>query len=159
MRQNDGIDIEIQGDRALTQALDGLQAKISKRIVRQSARAGAAVFAKRARALAPRDTSQLSKSIRTKQKPFANRMGFNTWVYVDSRAWYAHMVEFGTQPHAIQPRNKKALSFGGKMYRGVMHPGAAAKPFMRPAANEGAAEAFTAVQEKMKLLIAEAVRL
>lgn len=50
---------------------------------------------------------------------------------------YAAFVEFGTKPHVIRPKGKKALSFfvGGQRItvKSVNHPGTRAKPFVRPA--------------------------
>jgi len=48
---------------------------------------------------------------------------------------YALYVEFGTPPHIIKPRRKKALRFdvGGEsvVVRSVRHPGTMAQPFIR----------------------------
>ncbi len=48
---------------------------------------------------------------------------------------YAQMVEFGTRPHVIKPRNKQALSWPGAAHpvAQVNHPGTQAQPFLRPA--------------------------
>lgn len=50
---------------------------------------------------------------------------------------YAAFVEFGTKPHVIEARNKKALAFmmGNTrvVVKRVNHPGSRAKPFVRPA--------------------------
>ena len=43
-------------------------------------------------------------------------------------------VEFGTPPHVIRPKNKKALHWGGKggpVVKEVHHPGTAPNPFVR----------------------------
>lgn len=55
---------------------------------------------------------------------------------------YAHLIEFsGAAPHIIQSKNGKSLTFGGRSYKAVHHPGMKAHPFLRPAldANEVAA--------------------
>lgn len=48
---------------------------------------------------------------------------------------YIFHVEFGTRPHEITPKNKKALAFkvGGKnvVVKSVMHPGTKPNPFVR----------------------------
>lgn len=65
---------------------------------------------------------------------------------------YAEFVEFGTRPHVIKPKNKKALAFmaGGQMVvvKQVNHPGTKAKPFVRPA--------FEAWVDSLGGLVAEA---
>ena len=48
---------------------------------------------------------------------------------------YAPMVEFGTKPHIIRPKNKKALYWKGAKHpvKSVRHPGGKAKPYLIPA--------------------------
>ena len=69
-----------------------------------------------------------------------------THAKIVSNANYSSAVEFGTKPHIIRPRKKKALAWG-KLKSGkagkkghrqfvaklVHHPGTKAIPFMRPA--------------------------
>lgn len=49
---------------------------------------------------------------------------------------YAEFVEYGTAPHPIYPRFKKALYWEGAAHPVAMvnHPGTPAKPFLQPAA-------------------------
>ena len=69
-------------------------------------------------------------------------------VYVDLKmAPYAPYPEYGTRPHIIEPKNKKALAFnwggapahlpllddGRVVLKRVHHPGTIATPYMRPA--------------------------
>lgn len=50
--------------------------------------------------------------------------------------YYAHLIEFtGAAPHVIKGRNGKPISFNGKSYESVMHPGFQPHPFLRPAAD------------------------
>ena len=48
---------------------------------------------------------------------------------------YAPMVEYGTRPHIIRAKNKKALYWKGAKHpvKSVRHPGGRAKPFLIPA--------------------------
>ena len=48
---------------------------------------------------------------------------------------YARGVEFGTRPHLIKPKNKKALYWKGAKHpvKSVNHPGSKAKPYLIPA--------------------------
>jgi len=48
---------------------------------------------------------------------------------------YAPMVEFGTKPHIIKPKNKKALYWKGAKHpvKIVKHKGSRAKPYLIPA--------------------------
>lgn len=43
---------------------------------------------------------------------------------------YAAAMHFGTKPHEIKPRSKKALAFGGGVYKRVKHPGTVPRPIM-----------------------------
>jgi len=53
---------------------------------------------------------------------------------VGTNVHYAPHVEFGTAPHVIRVKNKKALSDGKKMFgKKVNHPGTKAQPFLYPA--------------------------
>jgi phage virion morphogenesis protein len=42
---------------------------------------------------------------------------------------YAAAMNNGSRPHEIKPRTKKALAFGGKVFKRVKHPGTAPRPF------------------------------
>ena len=48
---------------------------------------------------------------------------------------YARGVEFGTRPHIIKAKNKKALYWKGAKHpvKSVRHPGSKAKPYLIPA--------------------------
>lgn len=51
---------------------------------------------------------------------------------------YAHLVEFGTRPHKLTPKNKKVMKIddnGMRRFtgRGIHHPGSKTRPFMVPA--------------------------
>jgi len=59
----------------------------------------------------------------------------------------AHMIEFGTAAHRINAKKGGVLSFGGGAYQHVDHPGAQAKPFMRPALDARADDAVAAVAQ------------
>lgn len=57
-----------------------------------------------------------------------------TTAQVGTNVVYAAIHQFGgrTRPHVIRPRNKKALAFGGGVFRQVNHPGSEipARPFL-----------------------------
>ena len=51
---------------------------------------------------------------------------------------YGYYVEFGTPPHIIKPKDKKALHWGGKdgpIVKEVKHPGTRPNPFIRNTLN------------------------
>jgi HK97 gp10 family phage protein len=92
----------------------------------------------------PVRTGRLRQSIEV--KVFTDR------VVIGPDTEYAAYVEFGTKPHVIRPRNKKALSFyvGGQriVVTKVNHPGTKAQPYVRPA--------FEAWVDTLGTLVAEA---
>jgi hypothetical protein len=48
--------------------------------------------------------------------------------------YYAHLIEYtGAAPHVIKGRNGEPISFNGRTYESVQHPGFAPHPFLRPA--------------------------
>jgi HK97 gp10 family phage protein len=90
----------------------------------------------------PRKTGHLGRSIK------AGRVTKRS-ATVEANARYAAYVEFGTKPHVIRPKTKKALAWApsgqtrlsGRPRKGakrifatiVNHPGTKAQPFLRPA--------------------------
>ncbi len=60
------------------------------------------------------------------------QMGSNgNQAWVGTNKPYAIYQQFGTKPHVIQAKNKKALAFGGKAFKKVNHPGTPARPFLQ----------------------------
>jgi HK97 gp10 family phage protein len=82
----------------------------------------------------PADTGRLRGSIHT------HKVSDFHYILADG-VNYGVYVEFGTSPHMILPRKKKALKFqmdGRDVFaRKVSHPGTNAQPFMRPALDYG----------------------
>lgn len=106
-------------DGELVRALKDLDRRTSRTFLRQASREVWNEIRDRARELAPVDTGDLRRSIRTRQR--SRRDVIETRVIAGGReAPHGHLVEFGTAPHR-QPR------------RGTTHPGAEPHPFLRPA--------------------------
>lgn len=81
-----------------------------------------------ARALCPVDTGRLKESLDAEVHGKVLRVGSRD-------VNYCLYVEYGTAPHVITPRNKKALFWPGARHpvARVNHPGTTAQPFLRPA--------------------------
>lgn len=151
-------EIKVTGLSELQKLLDDLPANIEKNVVRGGIRTAAMVIQDEAKRLCPMGGSNLPKgespgdlrdSIRIKMKL---RKG---WVMAkinagSNKAYYAHMVEFGTAQHFIKPKNRKSLFVAGLMKEIVDHPGAKAKPFMRPAIDSKTEEAIAAMADYMR---------
>lgn len=73
---------------------------------------------------APVDSGELARSVKRR----------GTTITIEAEHW--HFVEYGTRPHIIRPRVKKALWWPEARYpvKKVYHPGTRAQPFIRPAA-------------------------
>lgn len=84
-----------------------------------------------ARRRAPVDTGRLRSSIVSRADSSARGVGYSVGTNVN----YAAAVEYGTAPHVIRPKNKKALAWPGARHPVALvnHPGTRAQPFMRPA--------------------------
>lgn len=84
-----------------------------------------------ARRRVPVDTGRLRSSIVSRAEGSGREVGY----VIGSNVNYAAAVEYGTSPHVIKPKNKKALWWPGAAHpvAQVNHPGSAAKPFLRPA--------------------------
>jgi HK97 gp10 family phage protein len=73
---------------------------------------------------------------------------------------YAHLVERGASSHTVSPRRKeKQKSFTGPImpgrFKSWQHPGATAKPFMKPALAAVGSQIFNRFSEKMAEIISK----
>lgn len=177
--------VRIDGLAELQRNLDELPAKIEQNILRGALRAGALVIADEARRLVPVQSGQLKESIRVSVRPMPGgrivatvKAGGRFKVYKSGKAvkgaayrtkrggggydyhapFYAHFVEFGTARHWIKPKNRKSLFIAGLLREAVDHPGARAKPFMRPAFDSKARAAVEALAEYIRQRLPKELR-
>ena len=142
-------DETIAGGRELDAFLQQLPVKVEKNILRAALRAGVNEYKGVAARGVPVDEGDLKRSLRVTTR--VKKGTVYASLKVGGRAApHAHLVEFGTKPHKIRPKSKKALSFGGKAAREVNHPGARPQPFMRPAADTAPGSAISAVASKIR---------
>ena len=75
----------------------------------------------------------------------------------DKEHFYYAFLERGAAPHKIMAKNAGALVFQGRekliMTKSVMHPGMAARPFMRRVAGSARAPVVTAVRDALRVVI------
>ncbi|WP_369183326.1 HK97 gp10 family phage protein [Streptomyces sp. Y1] len=111
---------------ALRAALDRLTGA-----AREATQAAANDMVNHAKGLCPVNTGRLRSSIQA--VPAGGRFRFS--VTIGTNVTYAADVEYGTAPHVIVPKNKRALYWPGAAHpvAKVNHPGTQARPFMRPA--------------------------
>jgi len=138
-------DINITGGDELFAALQELPLKLEINVMRGAVRAGAKILLEDAKARVPVKTGTLKDTIRistgakngkiyafVKAGSRVNNGGQKGKTGADRGAFYAHMIEYGTAPHTILPKNGGSLLFGGKFVKVIHHPGSAPHPFMRP---------------------------
>jgi len=138
-------------DRAL-RSMQAHEDSVTKALGRQVYYAGRRVEG-RAKRNAPVKFGKLRQHIVASHKGLTSEIAVNVA--------YAGAVEFGSRPHVIRPRRKKALAFkpgggfkfwdesGRVVLKKVNHPGTTAQPFLTPVIEEERA-VFAA---KVKLLI------
>ncbi len=135
-------DIKVTGLAELQALLDELPARIEGNVVRGGLRAAAKVVEAEAKRLCPvGKTGDLRESIRVSLRSKHGHISA-TVKAGSAKAYYAHMVEFGTARHWIKPKNRKSLFVAGLLREAVDHPGAKREPFMRPAIDGKANEAI-----------------
>ena len=147
-------ELHVSGLVELDKLLKELPAKVERNILRGAMRAGAKVFADRAKELVPVKSGQLRDSIKVSTRSKRGRVSA-TVSAGGKKAFYAHMVEFGTARHFIKPRTRKSLFFAGLAREVVDHPGSTPKPFMRPALDGGQVEAVNAAADYIRKRLAK----
>ena len=81
---------------------------------------------------APYKEGRLKRSIRVDTR-ITSKVGIITGYYDEGIAPHGDYVLFGTKPHMIKPKDKKALHWGGKggpFSKGHMHPGTKPNDFL-----------------------------
>lgn len=139
----DTINIEIP-KKELNEALrafDGFTDEVNKDLKGLIRRSTERV-AGNAKRNAPSSHGKLRQSITAKTKGLTGEVAVNVN--------YAGAVEFGSKPHDITPKRKKALAFkpgagfkfwdesGRVVVKRVKHPGTKAQPYLRPAVEQEA---------------------
>lgn len=168
MGGNGFIDVEVKGLKELEESLKRLPDDLARTALAQAVFAGAKVVRDEAKRLCPVETGNLRESIRIKRKknpgwknatvlyqvgPGRSRKKGKDGKYtVDG--YYSHMVEFGTAPHIIKAKKKKYLHLhGDRFVAEVDHPGAPAKPYLRPAFDNSITRVLETVRAKLAAAI------
>jgi hypothetical protein len=131
----------------------GLFEQLPKRLERQTILRMSQIAYDEAQAGAGRHhkTGALFRSLYNRQIPNGREVGHDP-----DAAPHALFVNFGTRPHVIRPKEKKALrwSAGGKFIfaKAVNHPGYAGDPYMVRAADESIRQFTTIIDEEFRRL-------
>jgi HK97 gp10 family phage protein len=167
--------IHVEGLKELDEMLGKLSKSMAKTVLRNALKKAGVPIRDSAAAMAPVDRGGLSASLtvspklKKSQKPggFRDRTAVNVYVGPDAkRAPHAHLVEFGTAPHTIiaglrrkRATGKKVLADGDMIFGKVaQHPGATAKPFMRPAFDENKEKALDILVKEIAAELVKAVK-
>jgi HK97 gp10 family phage protein len=138
-------EFDITGLADLQAQLDMLAPNIEKKLMRGALRAGQVVIANEAKHRVPvgptsaenarlygtkpgdlRDSIVVTTSARGGTVKATVKVG-------NFKAFYSHMIEYGTVAHLIKAAKGGALRFGGRDVALINHPGSHMQPFMRPA--------------------------
>lgn len=139
----------VKGFDELDRYLEQLPVKLQKNIMRGAMRAGGVVVANEAKATVSVASGLLRDGI--KVSTGAKGTVVHAKVKVTGKhAFLARWVEYGTAAHYILPKNAKVIFFGGIFAEKIQHPGASARPFMRPALDRKAMEAVMAVGQTIR---------
>lgn len=161
----------MKGGKELSAFLAAFPARIQKNAVRSALTAAAKPVRDQARANAPRESGKLAKAIKTSSPKVEQDGRVKIKVQLKGQHSYlGHFMEYGVRPHFISagdsglsPRKLTqkarregssedggALKIGDKFVSGgVMHPGFAAKPFLRPALDMRMDDAVKAFGERL----------
>jgi len=147
-------EFDVAGLSELWAKMQDIPVKIETNILRGGLRAGAISIQQEARRLVNNVSGDLAKSIRVTTK--VKRGTVYSLVIAGKHKkptdpYYAHMVEFGTAAHWIRPKKLGGALFwkGHPLAKGVAHPGAQKKPFMRPAMDGKSQQALEAMADYM----------
>jgi HK97 gp10 family phage protein len=145
------ITYTIKGGKELDALLQKLPIEVEQKILRNGLNAGAKVIRDEARRLAPHKSGAMANSIKTASSLDQNAGQVVVKVRLRGRhAFLGYFMEYGVLPHMIWVKSKMSLVINGvAIGRQVMHPGFAARPFMRPALDAKAQEAVQVVGDYM----------
>jgi len=168
-------DVKIEGVKNIEKMLAKLGYEVETRVIRGALRKAAAPIVATARALAPRSSrpgkyGHMADSIRAEfpsdEQVRRGRQSMTTVLirpsYKGGKSQLAHLVEFGTRPHTIPVRMVRTAS--GKTYfmrsnwKTVQHPGARARPFLRPAFDSNKHRAVKIFGKELERGIKKSVR-
>jgi HK97 gp10 family phage protein len=161
------VQLDLSGLKKLDKATQ------QRRVTLAAVKDGAKVVQKSAKGSAPRSSGALKQSLgikgqkgrkgktiafavvgpRTKVRKLVKRRGSRRPVLAVP-AYYAHLVEQGTRPHALGKGSRAVARRGKKkLSAGAQHPGTRPRPFLRPAYTGNKAAIATAVTKRLGIEI------
>jgi HK97 gp10 family phage protein len=154
---------ETKGLKQLEKALVELGRGAGNQVLSGALRDAARPIVKSARSKMPVKSGTLRRGIKTE---VVRGNGQSKTVatlhigYDKNKAWYARFIEKGTKPHVIpsptvgrgknKRKNTAVVSFGGKVYSKINHPGMSAKPILLPAFSSGYKQSIAIFQQRLR---------
>jgi len=159
----------ITGVQQTQRALNSLETRVRKKVLRKSVRAGGGVILKGERKHAPRSTGLFKRSLAQKVKSYKSGnvvsiVGQKKGAKITSRKKLRkgsggisgrgqvvpiHLVDQPTRHHIIWPRNRQAILIGsGQFTARVRHPGTSGARFMQRTESETRTPALRAFRTK-----------
>lgn len=142
--------LRFRGLDELGRFLDQVPAKLERNVMRGALRAGMNLVKPVAQSNIHSVSGDLARSLKVRTDARNGRVTASLY----TRLFEAQFVEFGTKPHGIEPKNRRALVIGGLFFASVRHPGARPHPFLRPALDTQAQAAVLAVAAYIKARLA-----
>lgn len=164
--------MKLKGGKELLSFLDAFPDRLKKNAVRSALSAAAKPVRDQARSNAPRESGKLAKSIKTGSPKVEHAGTVTVKIRLQGEhSFLGHFFEYGVAPHFIRAGDSNlsarkltqklgreggtadggAMKIGDNYVTGaVLHPGFAAKPFMRPALDFKAEEAVNAFGERLR---------
>ncbi len=144
------IEVRVTGLADLQKLLDTLPAKFERNILRGALRAGMRPIMQDAKANVPAKSGVLRKGLKISARVKGGKV-ISSLKATGKHGYIAYWLEYtGAKAHHI----KGPLSFGGKVFSGVDHPGFKPRPFLRPALDNRAQDALIATGEYIKKRLA-----
>ena len=117
---SDGFSVKVNGLHELNAALKAIETKTAKKVVRDAVRKGAKLYRDDAKRRVPTELDTLRKSIimRVRQRVSRSqnatvteaRVGPTKGSGAKHDAWYAHLFEWGVDPHEITVSGARVLA-------------------------------------------------
>lgn len=144
----------VKGLVELQKLLDTVAPKVERNILRGALRAGMTEAVKPAAQSNIRSASgQLAAGLKVGTRARGGTVTANLKA-TGPHGFVAKFLEYGTRAHEIKPRRAKSLFVAGLFGMVAQHPGARARPFMRPALDSQAQAAVIVTGEYVKRRLA-----
>ena len=160
-----GWEMKVEGLHELNASLKAVGGPKAKKALRDGVKKGAKLYRDDAKRRVPDRLRTLQKSIvmRTGQRDSVSQNATLTWARVGPTkgkkakydAWYAHMFEWGVDPHEIKPKGQASVLWqdDGELrhpIREASHPGIEALHFMTRAAKSQRKRAVNALTNDVR---------